>query len=277
MYKTAYLTDKGLKRKMNEDALLVADACGLFVIADGMGGHDRGEVASRIVVESFQQMLCSDENSTIAYTDMNPDNDETVSYFEDEDEEATVAYGNEMSNKTHLYNKLNKVVEASTQKIVTYTKEKRLSGQIGTTIAGLYEVKNEGEMALFHLGDSRVYRIRAFKIERLTTDHSKYEQMKQSGKYTEAELSKISRNSITKAIGNFKVIPLEMSYVELQKDDIYILCSDGISDLIHASELLNFIKSNKNNLDEAIKQIKNLVYKRGAKDNLSIIIVRYEP
>ena len=277
MYRTAYLTDKGLKREINEDALLVADACGLFVVADGMGGHERGEVASRMVVESFKEMLCSEEDSTITYTDMDKDNDETVPYFADEDEDATVAYGDEMNSKAHLCDKLNQVVETSTRKIVTYTKEKRLSGQIGTTLVGVYKLQDEEEMALFHLGDSRVYRIRNSKIERLTTDHSKYEQMEQSGKYTEEALSKVKRNSITKAIGNFKVIPLELSYIALQRDDIYILCSDGVSDLTHASELLKSIETQKNTLKKAVIEIKNLVYERGAKDNLSIIIFRYEP
>jgi protein phosphatase len=274
MYRTAYLTDKGLKRKINEDALLVADACGLFVVADGMGGYERGEIASRIVVENFKEMLCFEEDSTLTYADM--DNEETIPYFEDEDEEETIAYGDEMNSKAHLCDKLNQVVEVSTRKIMTYTREKRLSGQIGTTLAGLYKLRDEEEMALFHLGDSRVYRIRKHKIECLTTDHSKYEQMKQSGKYTEKELLKVNRNSITKAIGNFKVIPLEMSYIQLQKDDIYILCSDGVSDLVDDFELLKLVESEQSDLNKVVVQLKNIVYERGAKDNLSIIIFIYE-
>jgi len=278
MYKTAYLTDKGLKRDINEDALLVADTCGLFVIADGMGGHNRGEVASRIVVESFQQILCSEEEGlTLAYTNIDNDSsDETLSYFEDEDEENTIVYGEEIGGKANLYDKLNRIIEVSTQKIITYTKEKRVYGQMGTTVAGLYRVENSLDMALFHLGDSRVYRIRESKIEQLTTDHSKYELMKQSGRYTNEELDKVNRNSITKAIGNFTVIPLELSYIELKIDDIYILCSDGVSDLIQTYELLEIVESSKNILEEAVIKIKNLVYERGAKDNLSIIIFKYQ-
>ena len=274
MYKTTYLTDKGLKRKVNEDALLVADACGLFVVADGMGGHDRGEVASRMVVESFKQILCADEDSTISYCDEH-DEDETVPYFDDNDEDATVAYEDNFEKKIQLEDTLNRVIEISTNKIKNYAKEKLLSGQIGTTVVGLYRLKNEEEMALFHLGDSRAYRIRNKKIEKLTTDHSKYEQMKRSGKYSEEQLSKVNRNSITKAIGNFKMMPLEINYIELKKEDIYILCSDGISDLTHAKEMLEIIEKNKSSLENALSKIKNLVYERGAKDNLSIIIFRY--
>jgi serine/threonine protein phosphatase PrpC len=274
MYKTAYLTDKGLKRKVNEDAFLVADACGLFVVADGMGGHERGEVASRMVVESFKQILCSEEDSTISYCDEH-DEDETVPYFGDDDEDATVAYEDDFEKKSQLEDLLNRVIETSTNKIKTYAKEKVLSSQIGTTVVGLYKLKNEEEMALFHLGDSRAYRIRNEKIEKLTIDHSKYEKMKQSGKYSEEELSKVNRNSITKAIGNFNVMPLEINYVDLKKEDIFILCSDGVSDLTHAQEMLKIIEKNKGSLENAVSHIKKLVYERGAKDNLSIIIFRY--
>ena len=274
MYKTAYLTDAGLKRKTNEDALLVAETCNLFVVADGMGGHDKGEVASRIVVESFKQMLCADEDSTISYCD-EEDADETVPYFDDNDEDATVAYNDDFEKKSQLEATLNRVIETSTNKIKTYAKERVLSGQIGTTVVGLYKLKDEEQMALFHLGDSRAYRIRDKKIEKLTTDHSKYEQMKKSGKYNEEQLSKINRNSITKAIGNFKVMPLEINYTDLKKEDIFILCSDGVSDLTHAHELLEMVEEEKNNLKNVVENIKKLVYKRGAKDNLSIIIFKY--
>jgi serine/threonine protein phosphatase PrpC len=265
MYKIAYLTDKGLKRKVNEDAFLVVDACGLFVVADGMGGHERGEVASRIVVESFKQILCAEEDSTISYCDEH-DEDETIPYFDDDDD---------FEKKKQLEDTLKRVIEISTNKIKIYAKEKVLSSQIGTTVVGLYKLKNEEEMALFHLGDSRAYRIRNEKIEKLTIDHSKYEKMKQSGKYSEEELFKVNRNSITKAIGNFKIMPLEINYVDLKKEDIFILCSDGVSDLTHAQEMLKIIEKNKESLENAVSQIKKLVYERGAKDNLSIIIFRY--
>jgi protein phosphatase len=274
MYKIAYLTDKGLKRKFNEDAVLVADSCDLFVVADGMGGHDKGEVASRIVVESFKQILCANEDSTISYCD-DSDEDETVPYFNDNDEDATVTYNDIFEKKSQLENILNRVIETSTNKIKIYAKERVLSGQMGTTVVGLYKLKDEESMAIFHLGDSRAYRIRDTKIEKLTTDHSKYEQMKQSGKYSKEELSKINRNSITKAIGNFKVMPLEINYIELEKEDIFILCSDGVSDLTHAKELLKMVEQEKNNFGNVVKNIKELVYERGAKDNLSIIIFKY--
>jgi protein phosphatase len=276
MYKVAHVIDIGLRKENNEDALLIDDTIGLFVVADGMGGHERGEVASRIVIDSFKEALSKDEDSTITYSNDESDEDETVPYMiENYDEDETIAY-DDFNSEVYVNNILNSVVERATQKIVTYVKDKKIAGQIGTTVVGMYQIKDEEKMAVFHLGDSRAYRIRDKNIVKLTTDHSKYEQMKQSGKYTKEQLSKINRNSITKAIGNFRVMSLEINYCRLQKDDIYIVCSDGISDLTHASELLEIILKEQNNLSRATNRIKNLVYERGAKDNLSMIVFRYK-
>jgi protein phosphatase len=148
-------------------------------------------------------------------------------------------------------------------------------GQIGATVVGLYKLEAEEKMALFHLGDSRAYRIRDSKIEQITVDHSKYEKMKQSGRYTEEELSRVSRNSITKAIGNFKEIPLEINYIDIKSNDIYFLCSDGVSDLCSKDELLQIILKEPRDLEKSVNHIKNLVYERGAKDNLSMIVFSY--
>jgi protein phosphatase len=275
MYSVAHIIDIGLKKENNEDAILIDDRVGLFVVADGMGGHERGEVASRIVVDSFKEAFSNDEDSTITYSNEDAfDDDETVPYMLNEEDDETVAY-DEFNDEIYINNILNSVVEHSTKKIVNYVKERRIAGQIGTTVVGLYQIKDVERMAVFHLGDSRAYRIRDNSIVKLTVDHSKYEQMKQSGKYTSEQLAKVNRNSITKAIGNFRVMPLEINYFTLKKEDIYIVCSDGVSDLVHASELLEIITKEINNLDKATIRIKNLVYERGAKDNLSMIVFRY--
>ena len=273
MYRVAHLTDSGLKRENNEDALLIDSNYGLFLVADGMGGHERGEVASRIVIDSFQEILCKSDDETITYISDNFDNEETIGYsMDDDDDEETLAYYHEES----LEDRLNRAVELSTRKIIDYAHKTSTGRQMGTTVVGLYKIEDKEELAVFHLGDSRAYRIRDSKIERLTTDHSKYELMRQSGRYSEEELEKINRSSITKAIGNFKEIPIEVDYIDIKKGDIYILCSDGVSDLCSDLELYEIVNQNQDSFESATDKIRNLVYNRGAKDNLSIVIFGYK-
>ena len=274
MYRLAYLTDRGLKRSVNEDELLIDSSCGIFVVSDGMGGHERGDIASKIIVDCFQETLCEDDE-TIPYFD-NETDDETIPYLGNDSDDETITYENEDWKIKNLNRILNSVVQISTSKIKKYAKENLTMGQIGATVVGLYKVEFEEKMALFHLGDSRAYRVRNRKIEQLTVDHSKYEKMKQSGKYSEKELSRISRNSITKAIGNFKEIPLEINYIDIESNDIYFLCSDGVSDLCSKEELLKILLEEANDLEKAVIHIKNLVYARGAKDNLSMIVISYQ-
>ncbi|MCH9740720.1 MAG: protein phosphatase 2C domain-containing protein [Epsilonproteobacteria bacterium] len=277
MYSVASITDAGLKRDENEDAILVAKEYGLFMVSDGMGGHARGEVASQMIVNTFHEIFAPKESDeTESYDIDTVDGDETIPYFSDDlDEDETITYENEEWRRSSLNEKLNRAIEFATHKIKNYANEKLTNGQIGATVVGIDVIEDDKEIAVFHLGDSRAYRIRDKQIEKLTIDHSKYEQMKQSGEYTEEELAKVNRNSITKAVGNFKSIPLEINYFDLRKDDIYLLCSDGVSDLTHAKELLEIILEEQENLEEATLRIKNLVYQRGAKDNLSMIVFRY--
>jgi len=275
MYKVEYLTDIGLKKSENEDSLLVNREIGLFIVADGMGGHEKGEVASRMVVQSFNEILGDSEESTLTYSDSD-DEEETIPYLINDNEEETVAYCDDDScMESKMEERLNQIVELSTQKIKNYAHQKMIIKQIGTTVVGLYQFPNSSKMALFHLGDSRAYRIRGEEIEKLTIDHSKYELMKQSGKYTPQQLAKVNRNSITKAIGNFRAMPLDIAYIELKDSDIYFLCSDGVSDLVHAREILDIINRYRDNFKKALSQIKEIVYQRGAKDNLSMIIIKY--
>lgn len=257
MFKVAKLTDPGLKRSINEDSILVDETHGLFVVSDGMGGHERGEVASQMIVDCFYGSL------------IEMDDDETIPFW-DEDDENT-----EEDRKKDLNSKLNNIINNSSEKMISYSTKNAIKTQMGATVVGMYKLEGTEEMSIFHLGDSRAYRIRDYKIERITTDHSEYEEKKSSGKYSEEELSQIGRNKITKAVGNFKAISLEINYTTLFKKDIYLLCSDGVSDLCSDEELLHMVLKEKDNFDDACNQIKKLVHDRGAKDNLSLIIFMY--
>jgi len=241
MFYSEGFTDKGLKRENNEDMILIKD--NLFAISDGMGGHAKGEVASRMVIESIMRINHS-------YIDIKDDYCHYIKYI------------------------LNHSIKEAHKNITRYALKSNIKTIIGAVVAGIYNSNLcANTVAIFHLGDSRVYRIRNGAIKQLTIDHSQYEDMKRSGQYTEKELNMVSRNRITKAIGNFQFYNLEIDFIKYQTDDIYIICSDGISDFCTDNELEKYI-NNANSLKIACQTIKESVYNKGAKDNLSLILIK---
>ena len=249
MFKIAYLTDIGLKRAHNEDTILVDKQSNIYLVADGMGGHEKGEVASKIVAETFLKQLVYPQISTA----QNSESDTVVL-------------------PVSLEDTLNHSVEIATEKIYTYANEKDIKGTIGTTIVGVKYMSNISAWAVFHLGDSRAYLFRDNSLRQLSVDHSKHEELRQKGA-PEDEIKKTGKNLITKAVGNFDPYKLDMQYISPKKKDVLLLCSDGVSDLCSNDELLLLIIQYKNDLDLLCMQIKNLVYSRGAKDNFSVIVV----
>ncbi len=249
MFEVAFLSDRGLQREHNEDAILINKTAATFIVADGMGGHEKGEIASKLLVESFVNIP---EKHT--YANLGQD-DDTIVPSPGIDEE------------------LNHCIEDATEKITSYAKGRGIESTIGTTVVGLKYVRNIHAWALFHLGDSRAYLFSDNSITQLTTDHSKYEAMKQKN-MSQEEIENTGKNIITKAVGNFNTFSLDIHYITTKKNDIFLLCSDGISDLCSKEELLRLTIQYKENLNLLCTQIKNLIYTRGAKDNLSIIAIR---
>jgi protein phosphatase len=248
LFNVAFLSDTGLKREHNEDSVLVNKESGTFIVADGMGGHEKGEVASRILVETFLAVPGSNFHANLGTED------DTVVPSSNIDDE------------------LNHCVSLASEKLISYTKEKGIESIIGTTIVGIKYIHNIQAWALFHLGDSRAYLFNENSLLQLTTDHSKHEVMRQKN-ISEEEIQKTGKNMITKAVGNFKPYKLEIQYINAKSGNIILLCSDGVSDLCNKDELLRLTIQYKHDLNLLCTQIKNLIYTRGAKDNLSIIAI----
>lgn len=247
MYNVAFLTDVGLVRDHNEDTILVNQKTDMFIVADGMGGHEKGEVASEIVIESFLHAYNTQANLV-------------------QKEEDTIV------PSLGIDTKLNHCIKVATKKIYQYAQEKEIEGTIGTTVVGLKYVNDIRAWVLFHLGDSRAYLYRQGSLSQLTADHSKHEEMKKNN-VSKEEIKKAGKNVITKAVGNFNAFELDVQYLIPKLKDIFLLCSDGVTDLCSNDELLRLVIQYRNNLDLLCTQIKNLVYTRGAKDNLSIIAI----
>lgn len=251
MFNVAFLTDTGLKREHNEDSILVNKEAATFIVADGMGGHEKGEVASRMLVETF--LASHHENVPMSFGD---DDDTIVPSLSMDDA-------------------LNGCIEIASGKMIAYANEKQIESTIGTTVVGAKFLTGIQAWAIFHLGDSRAYLFRDNSLLQLTTDHSKHEAMRAKN-MPEEEIQKTGKNVITKAVGNFKPYKLDVQYLNTAPGNILLLCSDGVSDLCTRDELLLLMIQYKSNLDFLCTQIKNLVYTRGARDNLSIIAIEIQ-
>ena len=223
-----------------------------------MGGHYKGDVASQIIVNVFEENFSKNNETEVTVPDGEIANQTIIDNM-----------------KVHTNRLLNSSIKESTNNIMDFAKKNNIRESMGATIVGLYQSLNSKDLAIFHLGDSKAYRIRNSIIEELTVDHSEYEEKKQSGKYKEEELKKISKSKITKAVGNFNAFELTINYTNIKIEDIYILCSDGISDLCEKEEILEIVQEHSNNFDNIKEDIKNMIYSRGARDNLSIILILY--
>jgi serine/threonine protein phosphatase PrpC len=245
-------SDIGLKRKVNEDSFIINSNISLCVVSDGMGGYERGDIASSIIVRELDDVM----------SEYNQENEKTNQADE---------INQNVTNQIQSY--LTMAIDRAKNKINKYANDNMLNGNIGATVAGIYKDIDIDKIAVFHIGDSRAYRIRKGTIEQLTIDHSVVEDMRRSGKYTEEEISKVGNNVLSKAIGNFGDFDLELNFYDLMVDDIFILCSDGVSNFISDELLLKYIIENTQ--DIAIEKIKQDIYKNGARDNFSIIVSKY--
>ena len=243
------LTNTGMVRKNNEDAIGYDSALGLLVLADGMGGHLGGEVASSMsidtIINAVQTNLPSISNGQI---------DSTTGFTL---ESICIQEAVEKAND-RVYRKS--------------TKEAELRG-MGTTIVTLLFYDNRFSLA--HIGDSRCYRYRGKSFDQITKDHSLMQELIDRGFYTPEEARKsLNKNLVTKALGIDPAITPDVQEELVMKNDIYLLCSDGLTDLVEDEDISLTIQRFSDNLEEAAKQLITKANQNGGKDNISVILCR---
>jgi PPM family protein phosphatase len=225
----AYATDTGRQRSANEDSVFVRAP--LFVIADGMGGAQAGEVASKTSVESFEHGLP-----------------------EGPPERA-----------------LKETIEGANRTIHALArKDPNLAGMGTTTTAAILDEAAD-EVAIGHVGDSRAYRLRRRKLERLTRDHSLVEEMRRKGQLTEAQAEDHPQRSIiTRALGPEPEVEVDLQTVPAQAGDVFLICSDGLTTMLddeHIERLLDRATSMPN----AVRALIDEANRAGGRDNISVI------
>ena len=245
------MTDAGMVREKNEDAIGYDSAMGTVVLADGMGGHRGGEIASSMtvdtIIDSLQQSLPEIKNGEV--------DDSSGFSMESICVQDAVVTANDLVYRT---------AEANPE-----------HRGMGTTIVVLQFYNNSFSLA--HIGDSRCYRIRNEKMEQITKDHSLLQELIDRGFYTPEEArNSMNKNLVTRALGIDPVVIPDIQEDIVLKNDIYLLCSDGLTDLVEDEDIYYTINEFSDNLEEAAKQLITKANQKGGKDNISVMLCRID-
>lgn len=242
-------TDVGLVRDHNEDAIGYDDNIGLAILADGMGGHRGGEMASAITVSTVLETV-SEKMRTIK---------------SGETDEAT-GYSLESLAVHEAVMLANKNVHDSSEANAQYR-------GMGTTV--VVTLFYDDRFTVAHVGDSRLYRLRDMELEQITRDHSLMQELIDRGFYTpEQARNSLNKNLVTRAIGIDENVQIDIQEDIVMTGDIYLLCSDGVSDMIEDSLIKSTLLENENDLEKAAIEIIRLANEHGGKDNISALLVK---
>lgn len=246
-------SDIGLKRDHNEDCFMILPEFNLFLVADGMGGHRAGDVASRLAVETIQTFFQHTESEDATW----PFHfDPKMTY-----EENRVYAGIQMANRA----------------IINHVEKKPERAGMGTTIVALHFSKSSPVAYIAHVGDSRCYVIRNGEINQLTRDHSLLNDFIEAiPEMSEGKKQTIPRNIITRALGMGKTLAVDINKIEVEKDDVFLLCSDGLTAMAGKNEILITFDKLKKNLKQACKELINLANSKGGEDNITVVLVKVD-
>lgn len=243
------ISDTGLVRSENEDAILIDDAGNFLLLADGMGGHERGAEASRTALQVIQ-----------GYLQPEVVQEKMMDITEVEGVPAEVVC---------LSTLVAEAIDEANFVLYTRNQEAQLRRYMGTTVVGLIPAKDDDYMIWFHVGDSRLYRWRNSSLERLTVDHSAYAEWVHRGRQGDAP----KKNVITRAIGPNAASSAEIGWEKGQQDDMYILCSDGLTDMIVDDHVVQILKKSENVADIVVRLVA-AAKDAGGKDNTSVIVCK---
>ncbi|MFQ5750691.1 MAG: PP2C family protein-serine/threonine phosphatase [bacterium] len=238
---TASVTDRGLNPQylVNEDSYLILEKERVFAVADGVGGAHAGDVASQSALKTINNMVSNDAQNTKRLKD------DTIGFVKD-------------------------LINAANAEI--YQLGNKIKREMASTIAIM--VIGDEYAILGHVGDSRIYVSRDGNLLQLTRDHSKLQSLIDLNLLTPAEEAGYQEGHIiTKALGVAPNVEPDIQKVMLKPGDIFILCTDGIHAHNSNAEILANIQKNKHNLKKVCEVFKNQCYERGAKDNLTAVVL----
>jgi len=246
------LTDVGLQRDHNEDSYAVLSEYDLFIVADGMGGHRAGDVASRLATDSIADFFRSTAQEDATW----PFHFDT-SLSEDE-------------------NRLVTGIRVANRRIFERSIRSRDCAGMGTTVVGALYSRKKNRFFVGHVGDSRAYRVRNKQIQQLTRDHSLInDYLLAMPELTEEQRAELPKNVITRALGIQDSVAVDLVSDEPQLGDVYLLCSDGLSGMLTDDQILGIVASSP----ETFEMCRLLIQKaneHGGEDNITALVIRFE-
>jgi protein phosphatase len=241
-------TDAGMVRSHNEDAVYTNPACGLAILADGMGGHAAGEVASGMA-------------TALLGAELEKDLRKTPPHQQDE------------AGRLHAHTALR--TEIARANTAIYRAARSQSGYAGMGTTLVMALFYDNAVTVAHIGDSRLYRLRGQEFRPITRDHSLLQEQIDSGMITpeQARYSR-NRNLVTRALGVEPVVQPEMRDCDTRPGDIYLLCSDGLNDMVEDEEIALTLQAFPADLESAAGRLIDAANGAGGRDNVSVILVR---
>ena len=242
-------TDVGLRRPHNEDSTMTDATQGLVILADGMGGYKAGEVASALAVTEI---------------------------FHNVSHQIKKLKTNHIDDATGLHAPTlllrNTIIDANTRIFDTAKVDKQYQGMGTTILVGLFF---DNKLAIAHVGDSRLYRLRNNELHQVTRDHSLIQELIDRGLYTAEEAhAKTPKNLVTRAMGIDAKVEVELKEETVLPGDIYLLCSDGLNDMVADEEIHLTLSKYSANLVQAAEHLVQSAKQHGGRDNISVILVR---
>ena len=248
--KVVRMSHVGMLREHNEDAVASDLSIGLVLLADGMGGYKAGEVASQIAVLMIASEMTEAMQSTSRLFKTEP---------------GLLPASNMLINAVEKTN-------AAIYQIAQLQPE--CSGMGTTLVVGVF---TDNKLVVGHIGDSRMYRLRAEAFEQITEDHSLVQEQINAGLITTAQ-AKIARNKnlVTRALGIDPTVELELQELAVELGDKYLLCSDGLSDLLSDAEIVQILREQADDMEAAAEKLVEKANEYGGLDNISVVITTIE-
>ena len=249
-YVAAAKSDVGRKRQGNEDSFCLAPDLGLYVVADGMGGHAAGEVASRLAVETIREWMAK---------------------YLGGDKAAIVGPAAASGSPEASY--LLSSIRLANRLIFDAAQGRQDYAGMGTTLVAILTQGDTLMMA--HVGDSRIYRIRDGRIAQVSRDHSFVQEQVDRG-IISAEDAQVSqyRHMITRALGLRETVEVDLVEEPAVAEDVLLLCSDGLSDLLEDEEILTAVQEHAADLEQACQALVDRANRKGGDDNITTLLIR---